>query len=293
MLREQSIQPGETVQRQPKQGPTAAAGPLAGPGLLQELERKRQDYVDALARAQEIGAAAAQAAPASAAGGGTPSAAGTTPAASPAQPAPSREQIPSAHGPVLASALSPASSAAAQPSRIEAAPKAAAREAKQAIRGASQASPQVQGNLSPAEAAQAQLSKQGEEAARARRKAGQLRPSSGEGAASRKVRQPAVDVFDEGETIVLEFELPGVDPAEIELLCEDNAMTLRAPASPRRDAENLVQSERGEVEFQRQIPLSLGIEPDATKASFQDGILTVEARKKDPSAGPKRVEVTA
>lgn len=278
-------QPIETTQSQPSQEPTFAAGPLTGPGIQQELEQKRQDYFDALARAQEIGAAAAQeprGSPTSEqlqghllqAGASSPIQGSGTVARQPVQATP-RFGV---QQPVQTPAAAPGSVTPAGASRVQSPRQAGSlRQASPSMAPAGSLSPQKAGTLglaSPSVGA-----------------AGSLQAAS-PGGAPQQVRQPAVDVFDEGETLVLEFELPGVDASEIELMCEDNAISLRASAAPSRDTETLIQSERGQVDFQRQIPLSLGIDPDSTTASFEDGILTVEAKKKDPSAGPKTIDIS-
>lgn len=280
-------QPIETTQSQPSQEPTFSAGLLTGPGIQQELEQKRQDYFDALARAQEIGAAAAQEPRGSPSGEQVQGHLLQASASSPFQGSPALTRQTPVHAGLQFGAQPPAQVRGSLQESM--APAGAAQiQSPQQAGTVGRSSPRVApaGSLSPQQAGTLGL------VSPSVGPAGSLQAASPPGAGPKQVRQPAVDVFDEGETLVLEFELPGVDASEIELMCEDNVVSLRASAAPSRDTETLVQSERGQVEFQRQIPLSLGIDPDSTTASFEDGILTIEAKKKDPSAGPKRIDIS-
>lgn len=295
MLRDPYSQPVETIQGKTSQEPVAAAGSLAGPGLQQELEQKRQDYFDALARAQQIGAAAAET-QGSPAGAEAQRAATEGVAPSPVERVTPRRRAPVAEVPAGPTAAPGAAKAQPASTREASRPGAGQQVLTQAPQGAQQGAgqvqPRVEGNLTPQQAARMELSQQGKTPASASKAAAREMGTTSEAKAGRRqVRHPAVDVFDEGEHLVLEFELPGVKADEIELMCDDEALSLRASSNPGRSLEDLVQSERGQVEFQRQLSLGVGIEPDSTKASFDDGILTVQAAKKDPKAGPKRIEI--
>lgn len=113
----------------------------------------------------------------------------------------------------------------------------------------------------------------------------------GPGTSQPTIRQPAVDVFDQGETLVFEIELPGVSKDEVELVCNDNSLSLKATAEPSHEQENLVQSERGTIEYERFIPLDLAVVPGEIEASFEDGVLTVTAPKKEPTSGLHKVNI--
>lgn len=107
----------------------------------------------------------------------------------------------------------------------------------------------------------------------------------------RITRQPPVDVLDEGENFVLEIDLPGIHKEDIRLTSRSNAIQLVAPTRERQDRENLLQSERGQIVYQRSIPLGVEIDSEEIQAKYEDGILRVKAPKRDPTSGPRRVEV--
>jgi HSP20 family protein len=107
----------------------------------------------------------------------------------------------------------------------------------------------------------------------------------------RVTRQPPVDILDEGENLVLEIEVPGARKDKIQLTGQPNAIRLRAPTREHGEEENLVQSERGQITYQRSIPLTVPIDSEGIEAKFEDGILRVKAPKRDPTSGPRRIEV--
>lgn len=108
---------------------------------------------------------------------------------------------------------------------------------------------------------------------------------------SNTVRQPACDVFDEGENLVLEIELPGIAKDDIDLVCDESGLSLKAQSTSTRETSNLVQGERGDVAFERYIPLNVEVLPADIEASFDDGILTITAPKKEPTSGLQTVNI--
>jgi len=74
-------------------------------------------------------------------------------------------------------------------------------------------------------------------------------------------------------------EIPGLDEKDLEILLEDNVLTLRGE----KRAENADKahhfSERFYGRFERQIPLGTEVEEDRVTASFRNGVLTVTLPK--------------
>lgn len=113
-----------------------------------------------------------------------------------------------------------------------------------------------------------------------------------------------LDAYRHGEEFVVEFDLPGVDPAAIELTVQDNVLTVRAErraALPDEHTELQV-SERSHGVFARQLFLGDALDTDRIAADYSAGVLTLripvaEAAKPRTiniaSAAAKRQEVTA
>lgn len=117
---------------------------------------------------------------------------------------------------------------------------------------------------------------------------GQIQGPSGEGL----VRTPPMDVFDEGETLVMKFELPGISKKDIKLVGRDDGIFLEAISEAVDEEQTPLTTESGERVFKRQVPLGIEILPDEINASFRNGILEVTIPKKEPTTGPKNVEIS-
>lgn len=111
------------------------------------------------------------------------------------------------------------------------------------------------------------------------------------GTLARPVSFP-MDAWKEGDDFVVEFDIPGIDPADVELDIERNVLTVRAERKSRigEDVE-VIAEERPQGSFSRQIMLSDNLDPEAAKATYESGVLTVRipvVEKKDSH----RIEIT-
>lgn len=108
------------------------------------------------------------------------------------------------------------------------------------------------------------------------------------------VRQPAVNLVDAGEELVLQVELPGVRKRDLELLASERTITLAAQARQEPEASSegtVLVGEFAPVVYRRTIPLPAACNTGRSQASLKDGWLTLRIPKKDPSAGLKRIDV--
>lgn len=106
-------------------------------------------------------------------------------------------------------------------------------------------------------------------------------------------RQPSfpMDAYRHGDTVVVHFDLPGVDPASISVEHERNILTVGAERSWRPvEGDQLLASERVHGRFHRQLMLGDGLDSDRIHASYEHGVLTVTIPVAE-KAKPKRVQV--
>lgn len=103
---------------------------------------------------------------------------------------------------------------------------------------------------------------------------------------------PPVNVFDGADAFVLKAELPGLDPASIEVSVEEDGLTLRGertlPAPSAGAAFHRREREQGG--FRRVVRIPGRLAPDEAQAEYRDGVLTVRVRKA-PESRPRRVEI--
>lgn len=90
------------------------------------------------------------------------------------------------------------------------------------------------------------------------------------------------DLSEGSEDLRVEIELPGLDEGDIEVLVDDNELTIRGEKKVEREEKGRthVLSERAYGRFARTFRLPPGADADRAKATFSNGVLTVELPKK-------------
>jgi HSP20 family protein len=93
---------------------------------------------------------------------------------------------------------------------------------------------------------------------------------------SRPTAMP-MDAYRAGDTFVVAFDLPGVDPDAIELDVERNVLTVKAERRPMPSGEHVEMqvAERPLGVFSRQLFLGDTLDTDHIDASYEAGILTL------------------
>ena len=114
--------------------------------------------------------------------------------------------------------------------------------------------------------------------------------------AGNMVRTPAsvgmpLDLYRKGESFVAHIDLPGVDPATIDVDVEDRTLTVRAER-PARDEDGVqwLAHERPSGTFARQLTLGYGLALDRISATYTDGVLTLTIPVAE-EAKPRKIEV--
>ena len=110
-------------------------------------------------------------------------------------------------------------------------------------------------------------------------------------AAARRFPVMPMDAYREGDRFVLRFDLPGVDPASIDLTVEKNVLTVAASREWQLgDGAEVVASERPQGSFSRQLFLGESLDPDRIRAEYDQGVLTVTVPIAE-QAKPRKVEI--
>jgi HSP20 family protein len=93
--------------------------------------------------------------------------------------------------------------------------------------------------------------------------------------------EPRLDVVDQGHSLCLTVELPGMEREDVELTVEDDALVLRGEkkVEAQTEEEGCYRLERAYGWFQRVIPLPDGVDVDKVAATFAKGVLTVQVPK--------------
>ena len=87
-----------------------------------------------------------------------------------------------------------------------------------------------------------------------------------EGTVVAEVREPLVDVLDEGDHVVVLAELPGVEEKDIHLEVKDDILELTAEARDRK--------------YSKEVLLPSEVEADIMESSYRNGILEIKLMKR-------------
>jgi HSP20 family protein len=105
---------------------------------------------------------------------------------------------------------------------------------------------------------------------------------------------PALNVWEEGEHVFIEAELPGTDRNDLEIyVVGGNQVTLkgqRKPLVPEKSVRH--RQERVYGPFTRTLTLPFPVDPDKVEAQLDNGILRVRLAKHE-SAKPRKIKVKA
>src|SRR4051812_11365379 len=109
--------------------------------------------------------------------------------------------------------------------------------------------------------------------------------------ASRAPRAFPMDAYRRGDQFIVEFDLPGVEPASIELTVEQNVLTVRAERRfEPREGDEVVVAERPQGSYTRQVFLSEMLDSENLQANCEHGVLTLTIPVAE-TAKPRRVPV--
>jgi HSP20 family protein len=100
---------------------------------------------------------------------------------------------------------------------------------------------------------------------------------------------PSVDIYEEGDNIIVKSDLPGLTKEDIELNLTDDTMTLSGERKKEEKVEkkDFFRMERSYGSFKRSFALPAEVQTGKAKASFKNGVLevkipkTAEAKKRE------------
>jgi len=85
-----------------------------------------------------------------------------------------------------------------------------------------------------------------------------------------------MDAYRDGSTFVVHFDLPGVDPASIDLTVEKNGLSVQAERIWQPgEGQQVLASERPQGKFRRQLFLGEDLDTETIEAHYEHGVLTL------------------
>lgn len=112
-----------------------------------------------------------------------------------------------------------------------------------------------------------------------------------------RVWVPAMDVSERGDAYLVQAELPGVSPEQVEITFEQNVLTLRGTKTAGLDVGHTDElryfaAERARGDFERSVRLPEFVDAHRITASFDGGVLLVTVPKAE-GAKPRKITIDA
>ena len=101
--------------------------------------------------------------------------------------------------------------------------------------------------------------------------------------------QPATDVRETDQEVILQFDMPGVSSENVELTVEKGTLTVTGKADPEEQG-NAVYRETHIGDYRRVFSLNESVDTEHVSADMKAGVLTVRIPKPE-KAKPKRITV--
>ena len=99
-----------------------------------------------------------------------------------------------------------------------------------------------------------------------------------------------LDAWRQGDTFVIELDLPGVDQNSIDLDVERNVLTVRAERPLRATDAELLIAERPKGVFTRQLVLGDALDTERVEATYDAGVLSLRIPVAE-KAKPRKIQI--
>jgi HSP20 family protein len=103
---------------------------------------------------------------------------------------------------------------------------------------------------------------------------------------------PAVDIAEYSDRFLLSADIPGIDPASVELTLENGVLTLSGTREKAVEAAGVEhrRTERSIGKFYRRFALPDTVDADSVSATGKHGVLEISIPKR-PASQPRRIAV--
>lgn len=94
---------------------------------------------------------------------------------------------------------------------------------------------------------------------------------------------PAMDIYQDGDSVVAKVSLPEVDPQDVEISVENDVLTISGQKKEKKEIkhEDYYRKEIREGSFSRSVVLPMKVKSEETKASYTKGVLEIVMPKAD------------
>lgn len=105
---------------------------------------------------------------------------------------------------------------------------------------------------------------------------------------------PRVDIYENKDNLVIEAELPGMNPENVDISIENNVLTIQGKREfeKKDEGDNFHRVERHYGSFTRSFTLPPTVNSEDASADFENGVLKLSLAKRE-EAKPRRIEIKA
>jgi HSP20 family protein len=102
-----------------------------------------------------------------------------------------------------------------------------------------------------------------------------------------------MDAVRRGDSVIVGFDLPGVDPGSIDVTVDRNVLTVKAERqADRQEGDEVLIAERPHGSYTRQLLLGDTLDTERIEAEYRDGVLTLTIPVAE-RAKPRKVQIAA
>lgn len=103
---------------------------------------------------------------------------------------------------------------------------------------------------------------------------------------------PAIDMYEDGDNVIVETQLSGIDPEKVDISIENDVLSIKGESEKKSEVEdqNYYRKEIRRGSFYRNIPLPAHVDGDKASAIAEDGILKIAVPKRKES-GSKKIKI--
>lgn len=103
---------------------------------------------------------------------------------------------------------------------------------------------------------------------------------------------PPVNVYVNDNDILITLEVPGIDPAQVEIVVAGSSLTLKGQrfAEPAPEQTSFHRRERPVGEFSRKLQLPFEVDATRTEATYDKGVLSVRLTRPE-SSKPRKIAI--
>lgn len=103
---------------------------------------------------------------------------------------------------------------------------------------------------------------------------------------------PAMDIYQDKDNVIVETSLPGVNPEKVEITIENDVLTISGQAEDQKEVkrENYYRKEIYQGSFSRAVILPMRVKADEAQAQSEKGILKITIPKAE-EVKPKKIAI--